>query len=81
MLPAFQASQVYALPNGQLWVGRYRAASDQTPRYDVFDAAGKPVGQVTFPPRTTVVGFGKGVVYTVRIDEDDLQYLQRYTLQ
>lgn len=81
VLPAFQASQVYALPNGDLWVGRYRAASDPNPRYDVFDATGKHTGQVVFPPRTSVVGFGKGVVYTVRRDADDLQYLQRYALQ
>ncbi len=81
VLPAFQGNQVYALPNGQIWVGRYRAASDKTPRYDVFDATGKHTGQVVFPARTNVVGFGKGVVYIVRIDEDDLQYLQRYALQ
>jgi hypothetical protein len=80
-LPAFQANQVYALPTGDVWVGRYRAASDKSPRYDVFDASGKQKGQVVFPPRTNIVGFGKGAVYTVRIDEDDLQYLQRYTLQ
>lgn len=80
VMPPFQASQVYALPNGQLWVGRYRAASDKSPRFDVFDAAGRLVEQVTFPPRTTIVGFGKRSVYTVRLDEDDLQYLQKYDL-
>ncbi len=81
VLPAFQGSQVYAASNGQIWVGRHRAASDKTPRFDVFDATGKHVGQVVFPPRTNVVGFGKGTVYTVRVDEDDLQYLQRFALQ
>lgn len=81
VLPAFQYTQVHALPNGQIWVGRYRAASDKNPRFDVFDATGKHTGQVVFPPRTNVIGFGKGVVYTVRIDDDDLQYLQRYALQ
>ncbi len=81
VMPAFQNSQVYALPNGDIWVGRYRAAKDLNPRYDVFDATGKHTGQVVFPPRTSIVGFGKGVVYTVRRDADDLQYLQRYALQ
>jgi hypothetical protein len=61
-------------------VGRYRAASDRNPRYDVFDATGKLTGQVVFPPRTRIVGFGKGVVYTVRADEDDLQYLQKWAM-
>lgn len=81
VLPAFQGSQVYAASNGQIWVGRYRAASDRNPRFDVFDATGKHVGQAVFPPRTNVIGFGKGVVYTVRMDDDDLQYLQRFALQ
>ncbi len=77
----FQPNRVYALPHGDIWVGRYQAASDRSPRFDVFDDTGKHIGQVVFPPRTSIVGFGKGVVYTVRFDEDDLQYLQRYTLQ
>ncbi len=81
VLPPFQGSQVFAASNGQIWVGRYRAASDRNPRFDVFDATGKHVGQVVFPPRTNVIGFGRGVVYTVRMDEDDLQYLQRFALQ
>lgn len=81
VMPAFQSGQVYALPNGDIWVGRYRAARDTNPRYDVFDATGKHTGQVVFPPRTSIVGFGKGVVYAVRRDADDLQYLQRYALQ
>lgn len=80
VMPLFQGSQVYATPTGQVWVGRYRAASDRNPRYDVFDATGKLIGQVVFPPRTRIVGFGKGAVYTVRADADDLQYLQKWTL-
>jgi hypothetical protein len=80
VMPPFDASRVFAAPNGQLWVGRYQSARDKAPRYDVFDATGKHTGQVVFPADTRVVGFGKGTVYTVRIDEDDLQYLQRWTL-
>jgi hypothetical protein len=80
VMPLFQGQQVYATPAGQVWVGRYRSASDKTPRYDVFDATGKLTGQVVFPPRTRIVGFGKGAVYTVRADEDDLQYLQKWSL-
>ncbi len=80
VMPPFDASRVFATPTGQLWVGRYQSASDKAPRYDVFDATGRHTGQVVFPADTRVVGFGKGAVYTVRIDEDDLQYLQRWTL-
>ena len=78
VMPAFQTNQVHALPNGQLWVGRYTPASEKNPRFDVFDATGKHTGQVVLPPRTSIVGFGKGVIYTVRTDDDDLQYLQRF---
>jgi len=79
-MPAFQTNQVHALPNGQLWVGRYTPANDKSPRFDVFDATGKHTGQVVLPPRTSIVGFGQGVVYTVRTDADDLQYLQRFAI-
>lgn len=81
VLPAFQGNQVFSASNVQIWVGRYRAANDANSRFDVFEDTGKHVGQVVFPARTSVVGFGKGVVYTVRMDEDDLQYLQRFALQ
>jgi len=80
VMPPFDASRVFAAPNGQLWVGRYQSARDKAPRYDVFDASGKLTGQVVFPADTRVIGFGKSTVYTVRIDADDLQYLQRWTL-
>jgi hypothetical protein len=80
VMPPFEAGRVFATPSGHVWVGRHQSASDKAPRYDVFDATGKLTGQVVFPAATRVVGFGKGTVYTVRIDEDDLQYLQRWAL-
>jgi len=77
--PAFPESGVLTSPAGEVWVLRHRAASDPVPTYDVFSAAGRLVRRAQFPPRTRVVGFGPaGVVYTVRSDEDDLQWLQRY---
>lgn len=69
---------VLVTPEGEVWVERTRKASDATPAYDVFDGAGRLARQVTLRPRSRVVGFGKGVVYVVRSDEDDLQYLERY---
>jgi len=69
---------VLVTPEGQVWVARTRKASDPNPVYDVFDASGNLAGQVTLRPRSRVVGFGKGTVYVVRSDEDDLQYLERY---
>ncbi|MGQ0702942.1 MAG: hypothetical protein ACT4PM_07395 [Gemmatimonadales bacterium] len=69
---------VLGTPDGEVWVLRHRPASDKVPSYDVFDRSGALVKKVTLPPNCRVVGFGKGTVYVVRTDEDDLQYLQRY---
>jgi hypothetical protein len=71
-------SSVLVAPEGEVWVLRTRPAEDKIPSYDVFDGAGKLVKKVTLNPNSSVIGFGKGTVYVVRTDEDDLQYLQRY---
>jgi hypothetical protein len=81
VLPPFTNNSAFAAPNGQIWMARTREASDDIPKYDVIDASGKVVSRVALPPRTRVAGFGNGVVYTVRTDEDDLQYLQRFRIQ
>ena len=79
-MPAFSGRDaVLVTPEGEVWVSRLRAASDKTPRYDVFDQKGQRVGEVTLRSESRVVGFGKGTVYVIRNDEDDLQYLERYT--
>jgi hypothetical protein len=61
-------------------VPRYGAAGDPRQRYDVIDGYGAVVAQLALPPRTKLVGFGARSVYLVRLDDDDLQYLQRYRL-
>ncbi|MGE0439599.1 MAG: hypothetical protein AB7L66_07180 [Gemmatimonadales bacterium] len=70
---------VLVAPEGEVWVLRNQAAGAKNPVYDVFDRAGTIAKKVTLRPRSRVVGFGKGTVYVVRLDEDDLQYLERYT--
>ena len=78
-IPAFTGTDaVQITPEGEVWVERTRKASDRTPRYDVFDQTGRLKGQVRLRPGSRVVGFGKGVVYVVRMDDDDLQYLERF---
>ncbi len=78
--PFVGASAVLATPTGELWVLRSRPASDTVPVYDVFDGTGKLAGRVSLPAGTRVVGFGAGTVYTVKLDEDDLQTLQRHRM-
>jgi hypothetical protein len=65
--------------DGVLWVRRnVRAGSPHL--YDLFDRAARPVALVELPPKTRLIGFGVGVVYLDRVDDDDLHYLERYKL-
>jgi hypothetical protein len=86
MMPPFLAQGtltgggVVARPNGELWVAVAQRPGFKSLMYDVFDGSGKVIGRVALPPDTRLVGFGNGAVYLVRIDADDLQYLQRYRL-
>ena len=65
-------------PNGEVWVQRSRPFADKGGLYDRFDVKGRRIGQVKLNPKSRVIGFGKGAVYVVRLDEDELQYLERY---
>jgi len=62
---------------GYLWIQRTGPAG-QPPTFDVIDRAGNLVQKVVLPKRSRLVGFGNGTVYTARLDEDDLQYLQKH---
>jgi hypothetical protein len=75
--PAFPSSGVLATPEGEVWVERHVPAG-QAREYDTFDARGIRTGRVILQPRSRVVAFGAGAVYVVRLDEDDLQHLERY---
>jgi hypothetical protein len=66
-------------PDGMLWVRRVVAAgAPQT--FDLIDPTGRVVQQVVLEKRSKLLGFGKSSVYVLRVDEDDLQYVQRYAL-
>jgi hypothetical protein len=72
---------VMASPSGELWINKQLAHTDQNATYDLIGARGELTGRVVLPPMTRVVGFGRnGTVYTVRRDDSDLQYLQRFRL-
>ena len=79
--PPFLTGSVFAAPNGDVWVVRARSATDKIPTADVFNPQGQLVGRVVFPERTRLVALGAKGVYLVRIDDDDLQYLQHHALQ
>lgn len=71
-------NSVLVAPEGEVWVEKNQPAGTANPLYDVFDRTGILVRKVTLNPRSRVVGFGAGTVYVMRMDDDDLQYLERY---
>lgn len=77
--PPFDGNNaVVVSPEGEVWVQRTQPAGAKNPLYDVFDRTGRLVRKMTLNPRSVVRGFGKGTVYVVRTDDDDLQYVERY---
>ena len=76
--PPFPVSGVRATPDGQIWVQRYQRHSEDRALFDVFNDRGELVQQVRLPAGRRLVGFGNGVLYAVRTDEDDLEWLERY---
>ncbi len=75
--PAITPMAIHAAPDGMLWVRRATPARLDREQWDVVDPSGAVVARWRLAPRTKLIGVGVGVVYTVRLDEDDLQYLGR----
>jgi len=78
-MPAIDASRIEVSPRGEVWAKRFLAANEPA-TFDVFDAEGRLVRRVILPEARELVGFGDGVVYLARIDEFDLQWLEKYGL-
>jgi len=75
--PPFSPSGAMVTPEGELWVERSVPAGTSQ-EDDTFNAQGAHTGKVTVPARSQVIGFGRGTAYLVRLDADELQYLERY---
>jgi hypothetical protein len=75
--PAISPMQIFAAPDGRLWVMRATPARLDRQQWDVIDANGTVVARWRLPVRTRMVGVGAGVAYVVQLDEDDLQSLRR----
>jgi hypothetical protein len=78
-LPPFLTSAVWFASNGILWVERTTNAGEP-PSFDMIDDSAQVVARIALPSSRRLVGFGRGVLYLVRIDEVDLEYLERYRL-
>jgi hypothetical protein len=77
--PAFDPADLWVDGRGRLWVRRYQAAG-QAALYDVFSERGTLMGSVRLPTKSRVTGMGTASVYVARLDDDDLQHLERYAL-
>ncbi|MBC7894766.1 MAG: hypothetical protein H7066_05095 [Cytophagaceae bacterium] len=64
--------------DGTAWVPRVLGSRDTRPAYDLIDHAGERRSTVRLPARSRLAGFGRGVVYVVQLDDDDLERVQRY---
>lgn len=78
-LPPFRIDAAQFAPDGILWVQRTTPAGG-APLFDLIDRSGRVIQQVRLAKRSKLLGFGNGTMYVLRIDDDDLQYLQRYKL-
>lgn len=78
-LPPFRWDAVLATPDGEIWIGRSAPAGADRASYDIHDGTGRLVARATLRAGSTVVGFGKGVVYVARKSpDDDLLHLEKY---
>lgn len=77
-LAAGLAPWLFADPRGRLVVRRTPRMSRRENLYDVVDRTGRLVERVTLPHGEAIVGFGESSVYTIRVDEVDLEWLRRH---
>lgn len=76
--PPFETRGVLVTPEGELWIRVSQSAGAKRQRYDVVDSRGQLIRRVELADDRRLMGFGKGTLYTVRRDEDDLEWLERF---
>ena len=79
-VPPFVGNALQTAPDGRLWIRRTGSSGNLSPPYDVIDRRGGLAGRVAPGTETQVVGFGRAAVYTVVVDENGIQKLQRRKL-
>jgi hypothetical protein len=75
--PYFRPGGAWLTPEGELWVER-SVPEGAAVVLDGFDAHGRLVRRLTVPAGRRVVGMGRGVIYVVARDTDDLETLEKY---
>jgi hypothetical protein len=65
---------------GRLWIVRDKSARDSSYAIDIVDEPNGIAGRLVLPAGRRLLGFGANTLYLVRVDDDDLQWLERYAL-
>jgi hypothetical protein len=77
IVPPFVGGSLLPAPDGRLWIRRVPTAASPNASYDVVDRRGALVGRMNAGKDVEVIGFGRGVVFTVVTDDAGIQHLQR----
>lgn len=76
--PAIVAGHTVIDPEGRAVVCRSRAAGAPSSQWDVFDPSGRLLGTQQLPSNRKIVAVSRRLVYVVKTDADDLQWLEAY---
>lgn len=77
-VPPFRWGYAPASPHGHVWVRLDVESGPDRTVFDVIDRNGRLAHRLAVPGRARVVGFGPSSVYLVRLDELDLEWLEKY---
>lgn len=77
-LPGADVPVLLPTSGGSLLIRRAPRFPQARARYDLVDRTGTLTATLVLPPREAIVGFGEDVVYTVRMDDVELQWLRRH---
>jgi hypothetical protein len=80
IFPPFTPGALLPAPDGRLWIRRTQSVDAPDIRYDVITRTGTLALKLSMPPNEQVVGFGRGVVFTVQVDDDGIQHLRRHPM-
>lgn len=78
VVPPFPSNALQALPNRHLLILRSQWSGSRGVEYDMVDRKGHVVGHVQLPSNTRIVGVGAENIYTVVVDDDGIEMLQRH---
>jgi hypothetical protein len=73
-----RTANILGTPEGNLLIRRTPSVATGGLRYDVIDRQGQLSGYLMLPASEAIVGFGTASVFTIRTDQDDVQWLRRH---